>query len=497
MILVWLLLLGIFTYFIVRRSVVNVTKTPVWLLWLVMMMPAFVWTAWAIFNQDSQRIPLLLLIGPFVVSSVLYLMLVQRGRPAQPQPQAKAVEAQPQPDEDMAVAMAKRPALVPMSREEEAELQNCFPWTVYYLQNIEHKPQALICRGQLRASPDLAYKTVQENVQTHFGDRFLLVFQEGVGGKPFFALVPNPHAKAVDNSASEAPVTRPVVALVLLLATLLTTTLAGALLANPGLQPPPDLAALGSGLPYALALLTILGVHELGHYLTARRYRLRATLPYFIPVPPALIFPFGTFGAFIQMRSHVPNRKALFDVGLAGPLAGFIVTVPILLWGLAHSTLTPLTPEASLLNFEAFKPTASLLLALLSKLALGDTLTATSALKLHPVAVAGCLGLVITALNLMPVGQLDGGHIVHAMFGQRRAVTIGQIARLLVLGLSFVQQEFLLWAVLLFLMPVIDEPALNDVSELDGKRDFIGLIALAILVMIVLPAPDVVTRILF
>lgn len=492
MILFCLLLLGIFTYLIVRRSVVHVTKTPVWLLWLVMMMPAFIWTGWLLLN-DNQRIPWLLLLGPFVVSSVLYLLLVQWGRLAQP-----AVKPpDPSQPQDLPVSAPKQPVLPPISREEEADLQNCFPWTVYYLQNIEHKPQALICRGQLKAPPDIAYKTVQENVRNHFADRFLVVFQEGLGGKPFFALVPNPHAKAVDNSALEAPITRPSVALALLLATLVTTTLAGVMMANPGLQTAPDWAKLQSGLPYALSLVMILGIHELGHYLTARRYRIRATLPYFIPVPPALIFPFGTFGAFIQLRSHVPNRKALFDVGLAGPLAGFVVTLPILIWGLAHSTLAPLTKDSGILNFESFKPTASLLLALLSKLALGDTLSAANALKLHPVAIAGCLGLVITALNLMPVGQLDGGHIVHAMFGQRRAATIGQIARLLVLGLSFVQEELRLWAVLLFFMPVIDEPALNDVSELNNGRDFLGLMALAILVMIILPAPHAVTQILF
>lgn len=501
MILFWLLLLGILTYFIVRRSVANVTKTPVWLLWLVMMMPAFIWTAWVILNQDDQRIPLLLLIVPFMVSSVMYLLLVQWGRPAQPSVKPSSPQASGPPQGLSNNPVEQRPALRSINKEEEANLQSCFPWSVYYLQNIEHKPQALICRGQLRTSPDEAYKTVRANVENYFADRFLVVFQEGLNGKPFFALVPNPQAKSADSpnpSRLETPTTRPVIALGLLSATLLTTTLAGVLMANPSLDKlPTDLSVLGTGLPYALALMAILGTHEMGHYLAARRYQIRATLPYFIPVPPAMVFPFGTFGAFIQLRSHVPNRKALFDVGLAGPLAGFVITIPILLWGLAHSTPAPLTEESGILNFESFKPTASLLLAVLSKLALGETLTADVALKLHPVAVAGCLGLVITALNLMPVGQLDGGHIVHAMFGQRKGATIGQIARLLVLGLSFVQREFLLWAVLLFFMPIVDEPALNDVSELDNKRDFWGLLALTVLVIIILPAPYAITQILF
>jgi membrane-associated protease RseP (regulator of RpoE activity) len=197
------------------------------------------------------------------------------------------------------------------------------------------------------------------------------------------------------------------------------------------------------------------------------------------------------------MRSPVPNRKALFDVGIAGPIAGFLVALPLLIWGLAHSTPTELSDTSSLLNFTSFTPTNSLLLTLLSKLALGSQFTAESALRLHPVAVAGCLGLVITALNLMPVGQLDGGHMVHAMFGQRVGSVIGQVSRLLVLALSLKVQEYLLWAILLFFMPVVDEPALNDVSDLDHRRDFIGLMALSLLVLIILPAPPAVTQVLF
>jgi membrane-associated protease RseP (regulator of RpoE activity) len=308
--------------------------------------------------------------------------------------------------------------------------------------------------------------------------------------------VPNPQAQAAAKLTSDS-LHRPGLALTLLLATIFTTTLAGVAISGAITE---DVEITGSlllsGLPYALALMAILGVHELAHYLTARFYKIRATLPYFIPVPPASFFPFGTFGAFIQMRSPVPNRRALFDVGIAGPMAGFVVTIPLLLWGLAHSTPVSLTEESGILNVTSFQPSL-LLLALLSKLALGSGLTATTALKLHPVAVAGCLGLLVTALNLVPVGQLDGGHIVHAMFGQRMGAVIGQVARLLVLALSFVQQEFFLWAILLFFIPVVDEPALNDVSELDNQRDWWGLVALGLLVSIILPVPQSVTQVLF
>jgi membrane-associated protease RseP (regulator of RpoE activity) len=488
----WLLLLGLFTYLIVQRSVTSITRTPVWLLWLVMMMPALIWTAWILVNGENTPMPPLLVIGPFVGCPLLYWLLIQWGRPAQPNPAATPTEKT-----DLAIAAAdKRPTLRPIDKEEEATLQTCFPWTVYYLQNVEYRPQALICRGQLRTSPEVAYQTIRENIEAQFGSRFLVVFQEGLNGKPFFALVPNPQAQASKQEIDSF--NRPGLAIALLFATLFTTTLAGVVITGtPEERLQPDLALLASGLPYGLALMAILGVHELAHYITARRYQIRATFPYFIPVPPAAFFPFGTFGAFIQMRSPVPNRKALFDVGLAGPIAGFIVTLPLLLWGLAHSSPTALTEESGLLNFASFSPANSLLLTLLSKLALGNQFTAESALQLHPVAVAGCLGLVVTALNLMPVGQLDGGHVVHAMFGQRVGAVIGQVSRLLVLALSFKVQEYLLWAILLFFVPVVDEPALNDVSDLDNKRDLWGLLALSLLVLIILPAPQAVTQVLF
>jgi len=506
--LFWLLLLGIFTYLIVRRSVANITRTPVWLLWLVMMTPAFIWTTWVVLSGDSD-IPLALLLIPFIVCPLLYWALIQWGRPTEKDASlnksssagSSSAGTTPAGVEERAIASIKNgkaEAVRPINKEEEAALKNCFPWSVYYLRDVEYRPQALICRGHLRTSPEVAYKTIRENIENLFGNRFLIIFQEGLDGKPFFALVPNPQRQMAEKMPEQANF-RPGLAAGLLLITIVTTTLSGVVLAgisNEDLQA--DFGLVAQGLPYGLALMTILAVHELGHYLTARRYRIKATLPYFIPVPPAPnIFPFGTFGAFIQMRSPIPNRKALFDVGIAGPLSGFIVTVPILLWGLAHSTPTALTEESGILNFESFNPSASFLIALFSKLALGSQLTATSALELHPVAIAGCLGVVITALNLMPVGQLDGGHIVHAMFGQRSGAMIGQIARFLVLALSFVQREFLIWAILLFFMPIVDEPALNDVSELDNKRDFWGLVALALLVLIVLPAPATVTRLLF
>ncbi len=491
----FLLLLGLVTYLMVQRSVAGITRTPVWILWLVLMTPALIWIGWTVRYGSNQSLPIALVIGPFLICPVLYWLLIHWGRKNSNPPSSAGTQSQAPKSKPVLRATPSPSVVRPIDQSEETQLRNCFPWSVYYIHNIEYRPQAVICQGQLKTTPTIAYQKIRENIEAQFGERFLVMFQEGLNGKPFFALVPNPQARPKNPSSTE-PLTRPVLAIALLFVTLLTTTLVGVTFAGVSIssntknlfQP----AVLLQGLPYALALMTILGIHELGHYLAARFYKIRSTLPYFIPVP----FFLGTFGAFIQMRSPVPNRRALFDVSIAGPLAGFVVTLPLLMWGLAHSTVVPLSTKPGMLNPNALNPNYSILLALLSKLALGTQLTATKAIDLHPVALAGFLGLVVTALNLMPVGQLDGGHIVHAMFGLRWSVAIGQIARLLLLGLSLVQPDLWLWAIIVFLMPISDQPALNDVTELDNRRDFWGLLALALLVMIILPAPKFITQLL-
>jgi membrane-associated protease RseP (regulator of RpoE activity) len=179
-------------------------------------------------------------------------------------------------------------------------------------------------------------------------------------------------------------------------------------------------------------------------------------------------------------------------------LAGFVITLPVLAWGLSLSQVVAVNPKAlALTNFNALSPQVSILLSVLSHLCLGAKLGLDQAIDLHPMAIAGYLGLVVTAMNLMPVGQLDGGHIVHAMFGQRVGAVIGHVARLLLLLLSIVQVELRLWALVLIFMSPVDEPALDDVSELDDRRDALGLLAIAILLIIVLPMPQVLARLLW
>lgn len=487
----WLLLgiLGGFTYFMVKRSVAKITTTPVWLIWLVLMTPALIWTGWTLIYGQDTPMPAFLLIGPFVICPFLYWWLVQRGR-VTPQ------ESSPSPLEKANLVLenidnpAPKNDLKPITAEEEKSLRDCFPWGIYYLQNIDYRPQAILCRGKLRAVPEEAYQVIKSNVEKVFGDRFLLLFQESFQGQPFFALVANPWQQKTETIETEK-VTRPFLALGLLLLTILTTTVVGAGLSGINAQQLENNSSLLlQGLPYSLGLIAILGLHEFSHYFTAVKYKIKTTLPYFIPIP----FFLGTFGAFIQMRSPVPTRKALFDVAVAGPLGGIIIAIPLLFWGLSLSEIVPLTNQSSLLNFQALNPQFSFFLSIVAKLALGSNLIAGKAIHLHPLAVAGYVGIIVTALNLMPVGQLDGGHIVHAMYGQKTAIIIGQLTRLFMFILALVQPDFLLWAIILLLMPVSDQPALNDVTELDNKRDLLGLFSLALLLSILLPLPEAVAR---
>lgn len=186
---VWfLILLGLITYLMVQRSVARLTQTPVWLLWLVLMTPALLWTGWTVIHGAKQPLPRSLMIWPLVICPILYWVLFQRGR--QPQ-QDKPTEVQAPQTEPTTLPSPEPTPVRPIQPNEEQKLRDCFPWSVYYIQNIEYRPQAVICRGQLRSKPNEAYQKIKENIETKFAGRFLVFFQEDVNGKPFFVLVPN------------------------------------------------------------------------------------------------------------------------------------------------------------------------------------------------------------------------------------------------------------------------------------------------------------------
>jgi membrane-associated protease RseP (regulator of RpoE activity) len=232
-----------------------------------------------------------------------------------------------------------------------------------------------------------------------------------------------------------------------------------------------DPVSLFAGLPYSLTLLTVLLAHELGHYLTCRYYGINASLPYFIPAPTLI----GTFGAFIRIRSAIFSKRQLFDVGIAGPLAGFILLLPILAIGTAYSKVIP----GIAVQGDFVYDTPLVLRALESAIFPGVSV---EDIFLHPVARAAWVGLLATGWNLLPIGQLDGGHILYALVGgYHRVLTRIFIAALIPMGL-FYSPSWLVWAVLLFLF-ARKHPRIYDDSPVGRGRTWLGLLSLVILVL--------------
>ena len=274
----------------------------------------------------------------------------------------------------------------------------------------------------------------------------------------------------------------PFVHIALFCATAVTTTTAGAL--QQGANPLADPGLLLLGLPFAATLMGILLCHEMGHYLLARLHGVKATLPYFIPGPPVFV---GTFGAFIRMKEPPANRRALFDVGAAGPWAGVAVAIPAVVIGLGLSEVRPLAPADG-----AIVLGDSLLFSMLTRLTLGvsgDEVT----ILLHPVALAGWFGLFVTFLNLIPVGQLDGGHIAYALFGRRhRWIARAFLAAVLFLGFLGWQGWFV-WAVLLAFLGIDHPPTADPSATLGRRRTMYGWLTVALFVLTFIPRPLTLT----
>jgi len=263
----------------------------------------------------------------------------------------------------------------------------------------------------------------------------------------------------------------------LLVATIFTTLFVGAL--HAGKNPLTNPVNILSGLPFSLGIILILGSHELAHYLTARHLGVDATPPYFLPVPHPMT---GTMGAFIKIRSPVPSRSALIKVGVAGPLAGFVVAIPVTIIGLALSRVRFVPAEAGLLRLGS-----PLIFELISRIFHG-TPPAGSDVVLHPLAFAGWLGMFVTALNLLPVGQLDGGHIAYALLGRRyRVFSYFIIAVLLLMGFFWLGWPF--WAFLTTVLGLRHPPPLDDITGLDRTDIILALLALLVLILTFTPAP--------
>lgn len=334
---------------------------------------------------------------------------------------------------------------------------------------------------------------------------------------PLFRRDEDRHAILLVPAKPQPKPSNPWVNLVLFLLTFLSVMLMGGLpaeLPNDWLRQLPGYIL--SGWPFAVSLLAILSAHEFGHYFVGRFHGVHLTLPYFIPLPLTL---FGTMGAVIVMKEQPKNRKHLLDIGLAGPLAGLIVAIPVLILGLSLSTVETL--PARLPQGTAIFMEGNSLLYMGLKLAMfGQLLPAPAGfggapewlfwlryfftgqpsplgaldVTLHPVALAGWAGLLVTALNLMPAGQLDGGHVIYVLFGRKRATQIVSflLAFIALLGIFF--PGWWLWVALIFFFGRLHAEPLDEITPLNKERRALAILAVIIFLLVFIPVPMIFIR---
>lgn len=332
---------------------------------------------------------------------------------------------------------------------------------------------------------------------------------------PLFRKEGDQHAILLVPGIIEPKASNPWVNLILFLITLLSVIFAGAIYTYSGPEPGSEqgllldlLRSLPSGIPFAISLLAILVAHEFGHYLAGRYHKTHVTLPYFIPFP---LSPFGTMGAFIQLKEPPKNKRILLDIGIAGPIAGLVVAIPVLLYGLSLSKVEPI----HLAPGQGFTLEGNSLLYLFAKFVVfGQWLPEPASyggippilywiryfftsqplpiggldVLIHPVAWAGWAGLLVTALNLIPAGQLDGGHVMYVLLGQR-ARAFWPVILIALVGLGFVWNGWWLWAGLIFFLGRIYAEPLDQITKLDGRRRLVALTGIFLFFLVFTPVP--------
>lgn len=272
--------------------------------------------------------------------------------------------------------------------------------------------------------------------------------------------------------------------IILLMATVFTTTLAGALqwvdIDMTDWMNMFSLQYLWQGfIFFSVPLLLILGVHEMGHYYASKKHHVDASLPYFIPLPPPFLL--GTFGALISTREPIPNRKALLDIGVAGPLCGFLVAIPISLIGFFLMQQQPIPVPSNGANISLIPP---LLLQWMQNL-----FSISGNYVIHPTLFAGWVGIFLTAVNLLPAGQLDGGHVARAILKEKHKY-VSWVVIFVLAGLSFFYTGWLMFAIIILLfIGTQHQPPLNEITKLDTRRKILGLAILIIFILSFAPIP--------
>ncbi|MGB3534948.1 MAG: site-2 protease family protein [Microcoleaceae cyanobacterium] len=424
----------------------------------------------------------------FLVSTGLYVILGRRIRQAannidqdNPYPNSTLTDSdsgvspseaadnspqQPDPSNPTVGPLTPQPQGLP-----EADLQaiqGIFGVDTFFATETVPYDEGVIFKGNLRTDAEKAYSSLSNSLDSATGDRFRLFLVESPEGKPVAIVLPR------SNDPNSATTGQKVLSIILLIITIATTFEAGGLLL--GFDFFTETSRYGEILPLAMGVLAVLLVHEIAHQIIAKRHQVKFSWPFFIPT-----VQIGTFGAFNRFESVLPNRKTLFDVAFAGPAAGGLLSLGMLFTGLVLSN------EGSLFKVPVEFFRGSALVGILSRTILGEALHQ-SVVAVHPLTIIGWLGLVITAINLMPAGQLDGGRIMQAIYGRKIAgrSTLATFAVLAIAAL--VNPLALYWAVvILILQRNLERPSLNELVEPDDTRAALGLLALFLMIATLFP----------
>jgi membrane-associated protease RseP (regulator of RpoE activity) len=349
-------------------------------------------------------------------------------------------------------------------------IQGIFGIESYYVTETIPYQEGAIFKGNLRGDPDVAYDRLSTSLRGRLDNKYYLFLVEGQERKPVVIVLPSKNY-AVDNNT----IPQKVLIAVLVVANGYTALSLGAQVAGiPVIQTASEYLI---GLPFALGLGTILGLRELAMRLMATRYQVNMSLPFLLPSSQL-----GSFGSFSRMLSPLPNRTALFDIAIAPAFASGLLSLGLLIVGLRLSAIGLGTIDIPSQIFQA-----SVLAGTLAKLFLGETLHA-SFISIHPLVILGWLGSAITALNLMPAGQLDGGRIVQAIYGRRTASWSTVLTLIFLVIATVINPLALYWGgLILILLRDLERPMLNELSELDGDREALGVVALFWMLVTLLP----------
>ncbi|WP_066382398.1 site-2 protease family protein [Anabaena sp. CA = ATCC 33047] len=379
----------------------------------------------------------------------------------------RLAEESAQPSEN-----APQPAVVveimPIPEEDLSLIKSIFGIDTFFATETIAYQEGAIFKGNLRGEPQEVHSRLTASLKEKLSDKYRLFLVENTDGKPVVIVLPSSSEPRPTTLAQKA------FAGILGIATIATSLETAGLLLNFDLIGTPS--RLQETLPIGLGIFAILIAHEIGHWLLARRYQVRLSWPFFLPA-----VQIGSFGAITRFESLLPNRTALFDIAVAGPVAGGAVSLLMLIAGLL------LSHQGSLFQLPNQFFQGSILVGSLARVVLGSALQS-PLVNVHPLVVIGWLGLVITALNLMPAGQLDGGRIVQAIYGRKTAsrATIATLILLVLVALGNALAMY--WAiVIVFLQRDSERPSLNEITEPDDARAALGLLVLFLMITTLLP----------